>query len=786
MSRPGIDASAFRSLPDIVPGAEPRLLAARLVESTLLRLGRAGVVIERRLVPGLSRLHRRRLYTHLGYVRLADYLTERLGMSLRRCQAILRLERALAPLPRLARALQAGELSVSKLEVAAAAATPETEAMWLDRARKLPLPSLRAAARALALADATTTIGHDASATGDGASATCGDTSASGGATSAIGDDASAIGPGASPAPAGPLANASPLIEQDDPGRVISFSAPAPVVAIWHWTLDLVRRVAGQQEPAWRCAEFLAAEFLSGAPDTAGESPRGPSDSAPSPSDSASAPAPGADAPMSDPDATDPEAGAPKPGPDPAKPDATAPGPRRRAGPAPFASDDRGSSAWLEATAVVREALASIGASADPETILSESPPVGQGPDSEAEKPPVDREPDAEAESPRAGRGPDSDAESHSDDELDAWDLDAHLRRLVRLRQSLAWRQGRLLAAVVRLNLHHDLGFDTFDAWGEDRLAMSPRRARYLVSLDRRLRDLPLLADAYRRGLVSWCQARLLIRVVRPPTQSRWIRYARQVTVRRLEDVIIDCEVRAAESPATPASSSPAHISAWPLPPTESCPTEPPAAVLSPIGPPPADPSRTGPPAADPTFASPDFADPSPAEAAPMPSHPTPRHTSAPPLDLASMKAASLNRRTWRRISFWCPLDVASLWDSALRSCRAAAGRDLEAWECFLLFVQAMRETWENQEDPHWRRRYRIFERDGWRCKAPGCTSRSGLNEHHIIFRSQQGGNDASNLLTMCILCRARHKMHYADLRIMPTSLLRAWRVAGNVIQYAA
>ena len=115
------------------------------------------------------------------------------------------------------------------------------------------------------------------------------------------------------------------------------------------------------------------------------------------------------------------------------------------------------------------------------------------------------------------------------------------------------------------------------------------------------------------------------------------------------------------------------------------------------------------------------------------------------------MKAAGFGRSTWRRISFWCPQDVASLWDSALRSCREAAGNHLEDWECLLLFVQTMRETWENQEDPHWRRRYRIFERDGWRCKVPGCTSRSGLNEHHITFRSQQGSNDAANLVTLCV-----------------------------------
>src|SRR5206468_6398896 len=130
---------------------------------------RAGVVVERRLAPGLSRMHARRLYRLLGYARLGDYLTERLGMSLRRCQAILRLERALVALPRLARALEEGAVSVSKLEVAAAAATPATEAAWLDRTKRLPFEDLREAARALTNADAV--VAPDAASARDEAPA---------------------------------------------------------------------------------------------------------------------------------------------------------------------------------------------------------------------------------------------------------------------------------------------------------------------------------------------------------------------------------------------------------------------------------------------------------------------------------------------------------------------------------------------------------------------------------------------------------------------------------------
>ncbi|HKB07943.1 MAG TPA: HNH endonuclease, partial [Candidatus Polarisedimenticolia bacterium] len=34
---------------------------------------------------------------------------------------------------------------------------------------------------------------------------------------------------------------------------------------------------------------------------------------------------------------------------------------------------------------------------------------------------------------------------------------------------------------------------------------------------------------------------------------------------------------------------------------------------------------------------------------------------------------------------------------------------------------------------------------------VPGCTSRSALNEHHIVFRSQQGTDDDDNLVTLCV-----------------------------------
>src|ERR1035438_7384002 len=44
-----------------------------------------------------------------------------------------------------------------------------------------------------------------------------------------------------------------------------------------------------------------------------------------------------------------------------------------------------------------------------------------------------------------------------------------------------------------------------------------------------------------------------------------------------------------------------------------------------------------------------------------------------------------------------------------------------------------------------------VLGRDGWRCRS--CGSRNSLHVHHIIFRSQQGTDETSNLITLCSSC---------------------------------
>jgi hypothetical protein len=48
-----------------------------------------------------------------------------------------------------------------------------------------------------------------------------------------------------------------------------------------------------------------------------------------------------------------------------------------------------------------------------------------------------------------------------------------------------------------------------------------------------------------------------------------------------------------------------------------------------------------------------------------------------------------------------------------------------------------------------------IYVRDGWRCTAPGCTSRRNLEDHHLVYRSRGGDDGPAN---RTCLCRFHHQ----------------------------
>ena len=62
-------------------------------------------------------------------------------------------------------------------------------------------------------------------------------------------------------------------------------------------------------------------------------------------------------------------------------------------------------------------------------------------------------------------------------------------------------------------------------------------------------------------------------------------------------------------------------------------------------------------------------------------------------------------------------------------------------------------------------REHRIFERDDWRCQAPGCFARGNLQTHHVEFKSRGGSDEDDNLITLCWSCHL-HGIHEGRLKV--------------------
>jgi hypothetical protein len=77
-------------------------------------------------------------------------------------------------------------------------------------------------------------------------------------------------------------------------------------------------------------------------------------------------------------------------------------------------------------------------------------------------------------------------------------------------------------------------------------------------------------------------------------------------------------------------------------------------------------------------------------------------------------------------------------------------GRRVPAWVGLLALLEDFVFTWDPLEASPARAADATYVRDGWRCAAPACTSRRHLEQHHVVYRSRGGGDDPTNLVTLC------------------------------------
>jgi hypothetical protein len=101
-----------------------------------------------------------------------------------------------------------------------------------------------------------------------------------------------------------------------------------------------------------------------------------------------------------------------------------------------------------------------------------------------------------------------------------------------------------------------------------------------------------------------------------------------------------------------------------------------------------------------------------------------------------------------RKVSARLPLRVVTLLDAAIQAVRQAAGGQYSAGRCLAVIARHFIETWKGaipRETPS----QKLRARDGNWCTVPGCSHRS-TDEHHVLYRSQGGGDEPENKTGVC------------------------------------
>jgi hypothetical protein len=260
--------------------------------------------------------------------------------------------------------------------------------------------------------------------------------------------------------------------------------------------------------------------------------------------------------------------------------------------------------------------------------------------------------------------------------------------------------------------------YTTLAVFARERLGMSPRKARALLRLERAGDACPALRRAFREGRLSWVQAQVLAPLLVASAEEDlswcevWVEFAAEVSVRALEDAVADALAAREAAPEV-----------W-----EQLRDRP---------------ERFG--AGDGGAAS------------RRPRQTCARHKG--PLETV-------------RIQLRAPCEVARLFRAVLCTVRRAVerqtGRLPSEGEGFEAMLDHALASWG--ADDAWlkgriRSHYRVFERDGWRCTVPGCTSRRNLQAHHIVFRSAGGDDSEANQTTLCAFHHQRG-VHGGTLRV--------------------
>jgi len=319
-----------------------------------------------------------------------------------------------------------------------------------------------------------------------------------------------------------------------------------------------------------------------------------------------------------------------------------------------------------------------------------------------------------------------------------AFEVDRRLRRALELERTFEARIGPLLREVLEKRTYRRYGHGDRDRYVEERLGLCARKARSLVRIERIAARAPGLEAAYRSGRLSWVQTQTLVRLVeaglRGAPLAGWLARATRVSARRLTDDVRQALVLRDTHPAAFAE-------------TGGLPREADAA---------------GAPEKERDGRADAAGDPPPGATECEPGDGGERQTGAPAPGATECEPGDGGERQTGahglepesvRVRFRASLEVGRFFRSVLDSVRrllseqrGAPASDGQALEAMLDHVIAV---W-CERDGRKRSHHEILARDGYRCVVPGCSSYRNLEVHHVVFRSEGGSDDPSNLVTLC------------------------------------
>jgi hypothetical protein len=308
----------------------------------------------------------------------------------------------------------------------------------------------------------------------------------------------------------------------------------------------------------------------------------------------------------------------------------------------------------------------------------------------------------------------------------------AALTRLAARKARADAEEGRWLLAAWRAAVHVHVGCANFAEYVERLLGYQPRSTQEKLRVATALEELPELAQALESGALNWCAVRELTRVAAPETEREWIAVARGKRVQQLAELVLG--KRPGDVPCSPPDPTlRRHVLRFEVSPE--------------------------------TFAL--FRD----------ALSSLRRNSNEALDddsalLALARHVLGGPGDAGRASYQVVMNVCQQCGAGAQQANgelldvAPEVVAMATCDCQQLAPRAEGvhvDARARQSIPPARRRA-VLLRDRHRCRVPGCRNATFVDVHHIVLRSEGGGHDADNLLT---LCGAHHRAaHVGALRV--------------------